>query len=327
MVVAIVFGGRYNTGTDWENYKDYFDDISRYPMKGVLFGSLEPLYVLLNKIVAICGFGSSAFFAIIAIFQFSVVYILFKEDRALVPYALFFYTVSNLSLDMNIVRQTLAMSLVFLSSKYITGRKLRSAILLTIAIGFHYSAVICLPILFIDSKIFKFLDKTSLVVALYFISIIFATLINQYLAGYIQLIEFGDKYTRNANNLDEEMALSTGYGIIAKHMLNLTLLFFWTKVRCFVNKPFYISVYRVTVLGFILFNISGISVYLSRLALYYVQFYFIVWTVICYTVFHNKSLSRCNIFVYGTILLYLLMFIIGIYHGDGGVSPYTFKWI
>ena len=329
IVVAIIFGGRYNTGSDWENYKVYYDEISKYPIKGLSYGTLEPLYVLLNKGVALLGVGSSSFFAIIAVFQFSVVYTLFKEDRALLPFALYFYTITNLSLDMNIVRQTLAMSFVFLASRYIVGKKnkIKCALLIAAAIGFHYSALICIPMLFVDSKLFKLLDKSSLVVIIYILSLLFATIINQYLSGYIQMIEFGDKYSQNASDLDKKMEVSTGYGLIAKHILNLTMVFLWSKTKGFVEKPFYLNAYRLTVLGFILSNVFGISVFLSRMSLYYSQFLFVTWSVISYCAFHNRKVGKYILFVYGAIALYLLMFAVSIYHGYGGISPYTFKWI
>lgn len=329
LVVSIIFGGRYETGTDWSNYKDYFDEISKYHIEGVLYGSLEPLYVLLNKVIASIGFGSSSFFAIIAAFQFTVVYILFKEDKALLPLAIFFYTVANLSLNMNIVRQALAISIVLLASSYVSGRWriIKRAALVVVAIGFHYSALICAPIIFIDSKVFKHLDRSRLIVVLYFLSIILAGIIRQYLSGLVQMIEFGSKYDQNASNLDQVMDVSTGYGLFAKHILNLTMVLLWTRVRSFVSKSVYFNAYRISVIGVLLFNIFGISVYLSRMALYYSQFQFVVWTVICYNVFCNKSLRNYSLLGYGIIVIYLMMFAVGIYHGDGGISPYNYKWI
>lgn len=329
LVVSIVFGGRYETGTDWSNYKDYFDEISKYHIEGVLYGSLEPLYVLLNKVIASLGFGSSSFFAIVAAFQFSVVYILFKEDRPLIPIAVFFYTVANLALDMNIVRQALAISIVFLASSCVSGSgcTIKRAALIAMAIGFHYSALICIPIIFIDSKVFKYLDKSLLIVVLYFLSIILAGLIRQYLSDFVQLIEFGGKYDQNASNLDQVMAVSTGYGRIAKHILNLTMIILWSQVRSFVSKPVYFNIYRISVIGVLLFNVFGVSVYLSRMALYYSQFQFVVWTVICYNVFYNKALRNYSLLGYGIIVIELIMFAVSIYHGDGGISPYNYKWI
>lgn len=327
VVVAIVLGGRYKTGSDWENYKEYYDVLCNIPLADAFNSSLEPIYVLLNKFISFFGCGSSVFFAVVAIIQFSIIYLLFKEDKTIIPYALFIYIISNLSLDVNIVRQSLAMSLVFLASKYVNRNKIKCALLIAIAVGFHYSALITIPIIFIDNRLFRFLDNTYFVVIIYFVSIALASLISDFLSGYIQMFEYGYKYGQNANNLDQEMELSTGYGIIAKHILNLTMIFLWTKVRKYISNPFYLNVYRITVLGFFLFNIFGISVFLSRMALYYYHFLFMIWAIICYSAFHNKAVKKYNVYVLGAVLLYLMIFAVGIYHGDGGASPYTFKWI
>ena len=326
---AIFLGGRFKTGSDWENYKEYYDEILKYGMSfsEVFSSSLEPAYLFLNKFVAFFDLGSSYFFAIVTIVHLTAVYFIFRKSPKLLPYGLFFYLMGNMSLDVNVVRQSIAFSCVALSSVYVTEKRYVAFLLFMLAICFHYSALFVAPILFLDKSLFRFIDNPILVVVLYALTIVLATPINDVFSGYLQLIEFGTKYAGNAENLSEMMDVSSGYGLLSKHFVNFALIYLWCKIRIIVSNQYYVLIYRTCVLGFLWANIFGISVFLSRLTLYYTFFTFVMWTFIAYSIFNNVNLKKYRLFVICVILLDLLLFAAGILHSSGGCSPYTFRWI
>ena len=327
--VAIVFGGRFYVGSDWENYKDYYDDLvnNGFTLTNAFETTLEPIYMLLSMVVATFKCGSSYFFAVVAIIQFSIVYLLFSDNKKLLPFAFFFYIVGTLFSDINIIRQATAMGIVTLSIKHIDN-KIKSIALLLLAIGFHYSAVIFVPAIFIDKKLFSFLDNTFVVSILFFLTLAFSQIISIYASGFIQMIDFNAKYSRSANNLDVEMTVSTGYGIIAREFVSFLLILLWYKLRKKgPTTPFFCTIYRVAVLGILLSNIFGISEYLSRLAIYYSGFSYILWAFMSYTVFNSRKLGLYHVVMVVVIMIDLAMFCMGILNGSGGCSPYIFKWI
>lgn len=326
---AILLGGRINTGSDWENYKEYYDEILKHGLSlSELFSSmLEPAYLLLNMAVASLGVGSSFFFAVVTVIHLSVIYILYRKNPRMLPYGLFFYLMGNMSLDVNVVRQSIALSCMVVSSLYIIDKRFVAFLLFLLAVCFHYSAFFVAPILLIDKPLFRFLDNTYVIVILYALTAIMATPINNMFSTYIQMIEFNDKYSKNAENLTELMEVSSGYGLMVKHFLNFALIFLWCKIREKVADNYHTMIYRVCTLGFLWANAFGISVYLSRLTLYYSFFSFIMWVYIAYCIFNNVNLKKYRLIMTCIMLLNLLLFSAGILHSSGGCSPYHFQWI
>lgn len=327
LIVAIILGGRYKTGTDWPNYKDYYDSVLKGSLTiGDAFAtSLEPVYTLLMAIVAFFKKGSSYFFALIAIIQFSSIYYLYKDQRKYLSLALFFYTIFNLTLDVNVARQSLAMSMIFISYKYVCDNKYLCVLFFSIAVGFHYSALFAVFLLFIDKPVFRFLDKSFWVVLLYIVTLIFSAFLSDYILNYSQIVDFGNRFDRNVSYMTDQMKVSSGYGLLVTHFLNILLIYLWSIIKTPEKDYFHTYAYRLCVIGFLCTNIFGISVSLSRLAIYYSHFSFVLWTFIVYHIIHSKrnlSLIAC-----GVLLLDLLFFVFSIYNSNGGCSPYMFKWI
>lgn len=327
LVVAILLGGRYKTGSDWPNYKDYYDSVlkGQLTIDDAFATSLEPAYTLLMVVVAFLKKGSSYFFALVAIIQFSSIYFLYKDRKQLLSFALFFYTIFNLTLDVNVARQSLAMSMIFISYKYVHENKYLCFLFFCIAVGFHYSALFAIFLLFIDKPIFCFLDKTFWVVSLYIVTLFFSTYLSDYVLNYSQIFDLGDRFDRNVSYMTDQMKVSSGYGLLVTHLLNFLLIYLWGIIKTPIKDLFHTYAFRLCVIGFLFANIFGISVSLSRLTIYYSHFSFILWAFIIYTIFHTKR--NLSLIAFGVLLLDLLFFIFSIYNSNGGCSPYMFKWI
>lgn len=326
-VVAVLLGGRYKTGSDWPNYKDYYDSVlkGQLTIDDAFATSLEPAYTLLMVIVAFFKMGSSYFFALVAIIQFSTIYYLYNDRKKLLSLALFFYTIFNLTLDVNVARQSLAMSMIFLSYKYVCDNKYLCFLFFIIAVGFHYSALFSIFLIFIDKPIFRFLDKTLCVVSLYIITLIFSPLLSDYVLNFSQVFDLGDRFDRNVSYMTDQMKVSSGYGLLATHFLNFLLIYLWSIIKAPIKDSFHTYAFRLCTIGFLFANIFGISVSLSRLAIYYSHFSFVLWAFIIYTIFYTKR--NLSLIAYGVLLLDLLFFAFSIYNSNGGCSPYIFKWI
>lgn len=325
IVISIFLGGRYNVGTDWANYKDYYDDIAA---NGISWGNIEPLYLLLNRTISITGFSSSFFFFCISIIQLSIVYFVFKGDKRIFALGMLVYFLCCLPISLNIVRQSLAICIFLYAVKYIGNSPLKYISLIAIAGLFHYSSFILLGVYVLNYKWFSFIDNRNLSIILYILSIFGGAILLGPILNLVPIDLLGYKYSRNLNDADLEMTVNSGIGMIVNHVLNVIILWYLPKLKVvFVEKSHYLMIVsRAYILGIIIANIFGVSVFLSRLPLPLVMLKVILVPYVYYCLTHSRSQYR-TMLAYVLILLYILLFVVGVLNGAGGISPYAFKWL
>ena len=325
IIISIFLGGRYNVGTDWANYKDYYDDISA---NGITWGNIEPFYLLLNQIVSITGFSSSFFFFCISIIQLSIVYFVFKDDKRIFALGMLVYFLCCLPISLNIVRQSLAICIFLYAVKYIGNSPLKYISLIAIAGLFHYSSFILLGVYFLNYKLFSFLDNRKLSVILYILSVFGGAVLLGPILSLAPIDLLGYKYSNNLNNADLEMTVNSGIGMIVNHILNVIILWYLPNLKSAISEKInYLTVVsRAYIFGIILANVFGVSVFLSRLPLPLVMLKVILVPYIYYYLTRSKNLHKTFI-AYGLIFSYILLFVVSVLNGAGGISPYSFKWL
>jgi hypothetical protein len=140
-VLLIVLGGiRWQTGTDWLPYYNYF--ISHKTWQEYNSGQFEIVYAFLNFSVR---FFSSSYTAFLCIFSFIVIFLksyIIKKIAIYPALSFFLFFCTNIG-DINAVRQALAVS-ILLSSIYFIHKKdkMHFLILLIIATSIHNSAIL-----------------------------------------------------------------------------------------------------------------------------------------------------------------------------------------
>lgn len=325
VVISIFLGGRYNVGTDWANYKDYYDDIAA---NGITWGNIEPLYLLLNLTISITGFSSSFFFFCISIIQLSIIYFVFKDDKRIFALGMLVYFLCCLPISLNIVRQSLAICIFLYAIRYIGNSPPKYILLIIVAGLLHYSSFILLGVYVLKYKWFSFIENRKLSVILYILSVFGGAVLLGPILNLVPIDLLGYKYSNNLNNADLEMTVNSGIGMIVNHVLNIIILWYLPKLQViFDEKSNYLMVVsRAYILGIILANIFGVSVFLSRLPLPLVMLKVILVPYIYYYLTHSKSLHK-NFIAYGLILSYILLFVVSVLNGAGGISPYSFKWL
>ncbi len=137
----IISSLRWETGTDWSTYYDYFIYVKQHND----IGWMEPLFGLLNKINAHYFCYQMQIMEIAAL---SIIPIGFRYQK-LSPYPLMTLFIWYCVIFAHIfpVRQTIAISLVVFGWKYIELRQFKKYLMTClIAILFHYSAIIAVPL-------------------------------------------------------------------------------------------------------------------------------------------------------------------------------------
>ncbi len=327
-IASIVIGGRYKVGADWLNYLALFLDCVNYPFSFSMLeqDGYEPLYMILNYLIVYMGGTPSVFFATIAFLIFILLYYSISDDIRKLPLLIFFYFCLYLAFSFNGLRQAISMAVFFCAVNYIKFSKSKYIVIVTIATLFHYSSAILYPFVLIDSKIFNVIDKKLYVIFAYVITLIFSSILLEYFISWIPLNLLSDKYINNLGSLDQQHELSSGLGIVAHKIVDIYLIVMYGKVVKDCPCKSYNVYYRCFVVGALLTNVMGFSIYLARvpMCLYALKIYLLTYT--CSYLF--KSNQTCNrIMGCSLMLLYLLMFIVQILQGSIDLSPFVFQWL
>ncbi len=158
--LLIMFSGtRYETGNDWTAYVAAFNRIPPFEdlcNKPELFvvSRMEPGYVILNSIVKSFGGTIDIVFLISSIVTVGLLFIALNRYSFFCFLAILLYMrYGYLQANMMFVRQGIAISIFFISLKYVEERKLLKYIIINIiAILFHTSLYVVLPLYFLLNR-------------------------------------------------------------------------------------------------------------------------------------------------------------------------------
>ena len=146
---AVVSALRYQVGTDWPIYNDYFHSI---PAGGKKF--TEPLFNLLNRFLYHFTQNSYILFAVVAVLLLSFMFLTIFQQSEYLPLSILIFVVSgDFFNSQNQIRQMLATAILLYALKYVYDRNWKHYfLLLLIAAGIHISALLFVPVYFIYGK-------------------------------------------------------------------------------------------------------------------------------------------------------------------------------
>lgn len=328
IILSIIIGGRYEVGSDFPNYIDYYKSfITKYSKFGdvfVLGNSLEPGYLFINWLASELNLSVSVFFTLIAFFSFILMFKAQGDRPYLWSLILFFFFGQMFGTSMNIIRQACAIFIFFYAVQFVGKSKLKLFMLITCCTMFHYSSIVFYLALFVDFKWLNFLDNKKLI-ALLFVSTWF--LASYILPLFIQMMPldiFSTKYLLSLDNADVEMEVNSGLGILLTKIIDILLIWKSDKVLEYYKDERLKFLYRLFFVGIIFYNIMGISIYLSRIFLGMVLLRIFVMAFTTYYCLKFKDIRLLlGIFL---IIICLLQFIMNIKNGYSGISPYQFMW-
>jgi len=146
---TLIIGGQYYIGADYIQYYSYFlnpDADSRF----------EPLFKIISQTLYNYGFSGQGPFFFFAFINAVIIFIA-AYRLGINNWAIFYFLLITVSTffnnQMNGIRQCVAVTFVFWGFVELYNSKIIGSLLIIIAAGFHYSALICL--------IFLLLEKTT----------------------------------------------------------------------------------------------------------------------------------------------------------------------
>lgn len=142
---------RYDIGTDYRWYSQGFRSVAESGFSELKYMDWEFGFVLLNKIVALFTRETVVFIGLCAALSLSgMFYLIWRFSKNPFMSVFLFLNTYLFYLDMNFVRQSIAMSVMCFAYGFLQDRKIWKYLLLcALAAVFHYTALYMVPVLFV----------------------------------------------------------------------------------------------------------------------------------------------------------------------------------
>jgi len=319
---AIVAGARYHVGTDWDNYNYNFTLIRSLTFDGILQHKLlsnsEIGFKIVVKILSFIGNNELIFFF------FALMTIVFVADTLLKEYVEYDITISYFmflfvyfSNSFNIMRQTLAVAIVFWGMRKIyNGKFIEYFIIIICATMIHFTAIVAIPIYFLWNKRKSRTIKNKFFIPFFCVVGVMVLFWRQIL-GVVQKLgsPFIAKYliyleNNNARNRD--------FYVKVLFFLSIFLLYNVTKIKDEKMKLFL----QMGSINLLIATTGFYITFFKRLGLYY-EMPAIILVGAINKLFESKSRVLINVFLEFLIILYFIL----VFHviGDSQIIPYQIR--
>ncbi len=318
LVLTIVAGIRYGVGTDFMMYNDFFYNAKKLPL---ISPNLEFFFVLLCKVFnplfkdSFSLFLFTAFFSYYFVYKNAIISNKYYELSIFLFFAFGFYTNT-----LNVVRQWMAIPILYLGMNYIlNNKKTKGIILVIIGLLCHYTSVIPVAMFLILSKIKD--DKIR--IAIIVLSIILYANLDAFMDFLYKILlstGYGAKYykyfTRESyNNLNASIF---SYPMLSLITYLAYLLFVPNdqKKNLTKNENFLVS---CIAFGFFTALIGTKNNLFERMQLYFIfPMIYIIPMVLEKTSKTNRKIMYVCCLIFG-----FLLYIYGISKNGGEIIPYT----
>lgn len=304
LFLAAVSGFRYGVGTDYFNYVEYFNRGWEAPV--------EIGFLYLTALIGKLGLNSQAMFLVLSSLT---MYFLYKgveyyiipgfTNKIVLYILLLLYFIFP---SMNVVRQSLAASIILYASRYIVERNiLRFYIWVIIAMLFHKTSAIFFLLYFFINKNFQIKILLFILIMAYSLAstglffIIFEHLITKF-----HFLDFSGKLIRyfysNYN------AREVSYGLVFLLNSTVTLIIIIFKKRIIRNEKSLVC-FNLSYLNFLSLLFSINTPMLTRLT-YFFYLFFAINTPQLLNIFGRNSRKVASfVFVslYSAVFLYIML--------------------
>lgn len=142
---------RYYIGTDFYQYIDGFYNMRNSGFSDMKYEDWEIGFILLNKLVGLVTNNDAVFFAVCGVLSLSgIFYMIWRYSENPFLSVFLFLNTYLFYLDMNYVRQGIAMSIMCFAYGFFKDRKLwRFLLLIAVAATFHFFVIYLVPVYFI----------------------------------------------------------------------------------------------------------------------------------------------------------------------------------
>ena len=179
----VIVGGQYNVGADYFPYFYFFSNPTTV-------GRFEPIFTYTSVFlynIGVTGQFQFFFFAFVNALCFFIAVRKLNISRLMLFFFLFVTISALFNKQMNGIRQCVATFIVFWAFVEFYDAKLTAVLLIILAAGFHYSALVCLPFFFFKEIVLFATQKPRLLLLLTLIITLLplGEVSNRYLFAYL----------------------------------------------------------------------------------------------------------------------------------------------
>lgn len=321
LLYAVFVGTRYDTGTDWLNYKEIYE----YILNNKTF-SVEFVYFGINYSLKYIGVHYIYIFSLFAFLQIFLTYTGFYQNKiqsALSVGILLYFMGGPFISSMNIMRQALVFCIFFNLIPIIEERRFYLyLVIILLMTGIHTASIILLPFYLLGNRKVS-ISYRKITVLIFIITMLVGETIFVFLGdAFFSLIKL-DQFARYSQNFLENK-FEYGLGIWIMKFIDLGIIWFSENLKSLKNKNIVI-IYWLFVIGTIINNMAVGNQLVIRLAYCFISFRYVLLAVMIHVMFRgNKSsysLSKC--FAYGSMGLMISVFVVSVIKNSNGVNPYN----
>lgn len=314
MIFAIVFGIRYNVGIDHLRYIESYETLRIVGGDAV---DTEFGFLLVGKFFAYFNLHYSWYFFFLSFLQLFLLFYALRYHYKVIGWVILTFILSTTFLNfMNGIRQELAFCFQVVALFYLSRKcYLWCYVYIGLAILFHTSAILLLPLPLLYVKRDFYINKISIQVILFFIfligSLVFKPAIPIF-AALMDVLEIfgyeGYKYMALGGDLSFlEPRREAGLGFILLILMNLINISQSNKVKLYYKSPFLNIMYDFYYVGVLYYFIASGSLILGRINYYFYNFSFIISAFTLYY-FSKNSSNRNLLYMILMLLIYIGVF-------------------
>ncbi len=323
LILLALIGFRYNVGTDYQTYLDYYASTKDMSVERMLAQRTEPFVVFMSHFFS--NLIENKFF-IFFIYGFLTLLPLYLTNRLYgyryLPYSVLLFCVLYLPFCLNGMRQGVSISFILLAFAYMANNKGRKCILsLICAFLFHYSTLVAIPFFVVYYLCKKYKKKT--IVPMVITTIVISVIVLFFLGDV--LLDYG---FRSYNYLLSDVStdnINASYLYTYLPILLIPLIPNIFKDKWAKEEKDKIVFYRqLMYAGFLFFIVGTAATYLNRFSLYFTS----ISVLLLPMILQNIKSKKIRV-IFGVLLvLYLSLFFVQqhVFWGRHDIVPYQ-TWI
>jgi hypothetical protein len=288
LLFILVFGLRYSVGIDWENYRNiYEEELRGMSLRELLETRYEIGFIAIVYFCQQLQMPVYMLFVCFSAIQIFFLYKAFKDDKDVLPYVYLTFIFTGIAVQSfcNVIRQDIAFCIFLWAIKYVKEHRLIPYVLLCgLAICFHKSAIILLPIYFVWIRRDAIFNR-PLIQILIFACFIMASFLHpvqtllEYVNNLIILVGYED-YTEHVMDLKTSSVF--GPIRIALILAHIAIIFVSKRLKDYYNNPLFNRVYDLYFIGICCYFLFLGNMMFGRITLYFTNFTFIMFAYALY---------------------------------------------
>ena len=305
---AIVFGLRYDVGTDHLSYMFSYNT-------GIGVDRYEPIFRNVTYWMNEHDIHYFWYFALWALIQIILFYYALKDERYLMPFAVIVLMMGQYFIHwMNGIRQDTAACIFFFSIAYIADKRfIKYLLCCLIAMGFHTSAILLIPLypILVSAKDFTF-NRVFQAMALT-IAFFVALTKKDYLGELMPIIDVFSNYVGYdvysegvLESFIEKTKAGNGISFKVLFLLNMVIIYFSTQLKDYFRGRKFVICYNIYYWGafFQLFFINNLV--LARPFRYFRLFNLLMIAYLLYYLWTKRNHLNFVVFILVLFLLFIL---------------------